>query len=110
MKKLIPVVVLGLLAAGTGWAGPTVAEQSKQAWLLSGEGTKQIECYFWSTQEQVSTVACAPLKHPTDELSVILPVNATDLYHTHPKGFPQLSEADKAAQRKSGIRIHVVYH
>lgn len=106
MKYVILVIVL-LVAVGT-CRGQDIAQQSRQAWLLSGQGTKQMECYFWATKTEVSTVACAPLRHPTDEIAIILPANATDLYHTHPKAFPRLSEADLAAQRKSGIRIHVV--
>jgi hypothetical protein len=101
---------LGLLTIGTCQAQgkrDSIALQSKQAWLLAG-GTKPVECYFWATKTEVSTVACLPLKHPTDDLPIILPANATDLYHTHPNGFPQLSEADRASQRKSGVRIHVI--
>lgn len=104
-------LILALLSAISTLAGPQIAisEQSKRAWLLSGKGTKHVECYFWSTKTEVSTVACAALKNPTDEISVILPVDATDFYHTHPQHFPQLSDADKAAERKSRIRIHVIH-
>lgn len=106
MKHIL--LIIGLLLTAGNCKAQTIAEQSAQAWLLSGNGTKPVECYFWSIRNQASTVACAPLKHPTDEIAIIVPAIATDVYHTHPKNFPELSEVDKAAQRKSKIRIHII--
>jgi len=76
------------------------------AWSASGQGTKPVECYFWTTETEVSAFACQPLLHPTDEIKLIVPANATTIYHTHPRGFPNLSEADK----KSKIPIRVIHH
>jgi hypothetical protein len=106
MKKLFLLLGTTLLA-GPVWAGPSKIEQASQsAWELSGQGTKPIECYFWVVNREPSIVACHKLEHPTDEIALIVPANATAIYHTHPKGFPQLSEADK----KSKIPIRVIYH
>jgi hypothetical protein len=101
--------VVFLIIASFAHAAPNTFQAERYAWELSGNGTKSVECYFWVTKTEVSTVACHALNKPTDEIAIIVPMAATDFYHTHPVGFPNLSAADKQTEKKVHIKIHVIY-